>query len=181
MNSLLSRMRRALSARKSQRASELMILAVILGGVPVMSAAVSDEPGRSSHEDRGFHFPTVRPEHPHARMLLENAFLYFAPENGMIDPVSGYPREGWNQEPGRGLYLRSFTQLTAIGQYMELLANIASGRCETPHLSRQEAISSLTHLVQSLREDQRDPKLSDSGLLGNFLDLASGKRLGPRR
>ena len=51
-------------------------------------------------------------------MLLENAILYFAPENGMIDPVSGYPREGWNQDPARGLYLRSFTQLTAICQYM---------------------------------------------------------------
>ena len=179
MQSLRSRLRRAESARKGQRATERIALALILSGVPVMSAAAGDEPARSSHENREFDFPTVRPEHHHARMLLENAILYFAPENGMIDPVSGYPREGWNQDPARGLYLRSFTQLTAIGQYMELLANIAAGRCGTPHLSRQEALSNLGHLVKSLREDQRDPKLSESGLLGNFLDLASGKRLGP--
>jgi hypothetical protein len=144
-----------------------------------MSAACGDEPGRLAHEERGFGFPTVRPEHHHARKLLENALLYLAPENGMIDLVSGYPREGWNQDPSRGLYLRSFTQLTAIGQYMELLANIAAGTCETPYLSRQEALRDLARLVKSLREDQRDPKLSSSGLLGNFLDLASGKRLGP--
>ena len=46
---------------------------------------------------------------------------YVAPENRMIDPASGYPFEGWNQDPARGLFLRSFTQLTAIGQCMELL------------------------------------------------------------
>ncbi|MBV8487275.1 MAG: hypothetical protein JO161_03245, partial [Planctomycetaceae bacterium] len=179
MKSLLTWMRRAVIARIGQRGSELIVLASILSGAPLMSAAHGDEPARSSHEDRGFSFPTVPPEHHHARMLLENALLYFAPENGMVDPVSGYPREGWNQDPARGLYLRSFTQLTAIGQYMELLANIAAGTCGTPYLSRQEALRNLAHLVKSLREDQRDPKLSDSGLLGNFLDLASGKRLGP--
>ena len=27
----------------------------------------------------------------------------------------GYPVEGWNHDPGKGLFLRSFTQLTAIG------------------------------------------------------------------
>src|SRR5262249_5148695 len=37
----------------------------------------------------------------------------------------------------------------------------------------------LTRLVKSLRQDQRDPRLSAKGLLGNFLDLASGRRLGP--
>ena len=57
---------------------------------------------------------------------------YVAPENRMIDPVSGYPFEGWNQDPKQGLFLRSFTQLTAIGQYMELLANIAAGQCRHP-------------------------------------------------
>ena len=61
------------------------------------------------------------------RELLANAMRYVAPENRMVDPVSGYPFEGWNQDPARGLFLRSFTQLTAIGQYMELLANIVAG------------------------------------------------------
>ncbi len=69
----------------------------------------------------------------------------------MIDPASGYPFEGWNQDPARGLYLRSFTQLTAIGQCMELLANIGAGIADTPYLSREQALANLTHLVKSLR------------------------------
>ena len=97
----------------------------------------------------------------------------------MVDPVSGYPFEGWNQDPKRGLFLRSFTQLTAIGQWMELLANIVAGEAETPVLSREQALAQLAHLVKSLRQDQHDPRLSARGLLGNFLDLATGKRLGP--
>ena len=97
----------------------------------------------------------------------------------MVDPISGYPFEGWNQDPKKGLYLRSFTQLTAIGQYMELLANIAAGMCDTPYLSRKQALANLAHLVKNLRQDQHDPRLSAENLLGNFLDLATGKRLGP--
>jgi hypothetical protein len=104
---------------------------------------------------------------------------YVAPENGMIDAASGYPFEGWNQDPARGLYLRSFTQLTAIGQYMELLGNVAAGSAATPYLSRNQALANLNRLVKSLRQDQVDPRLSSGKLLGNFLDLASGKRLGP--
>ena len=42
-----------------------------------------------------------------------------------------------------------------------------------------QALEQLTHLVESLRQDQHDPRLSAQGLLGNFLDLATGKRLGP--
>ena len=104
---------------------------------------------------------------------------YVAPENRIIDPVSGYPFEGWNQDPKRALFLRSFTQLTAIGQWMELCANVAAGDADTPHLSREQALNALAKLVGSLRQDQHDPNLSAKGLLGNFLDLATGKRLGP--
>jgi hypothetical protein len=124
-------------------------------------------------------FPTIPAEHAHARMLLDNAMRYASPSHKMVDPISGYPFEGWNQDPPRGLYLRSFTQLTAIGQWMELLANVAAGYADTPHLSRDRALAQLAQLVKTLRADQADPKLSAKGLLGNFLDLATGKRLGP--
>src|SRR4051812_36767015 len=124
-------------------------------------------------------YPSVPAEHRHVRMLLENALRYVAPENRMVDPVSGYPFEGWNQDPKRGLFLRSFTQLTAIGQWMELLASVVAGEVETPSLSREQARTQLEHLVKTLRDDQRDPRLGARGLLGNFLDLATGKRLGP--
>ena len=79
----------------------------------------------------------------------------------------------------RKLYLRSFTQLTAIGLWMEALANVAAGQADTPFLSRDQALARLTLLVKSLRQDQADPQLSAKGLLGNFLDLASGRRRGP--
>ncbi|WP_165073822.1 hypothetical protein [Paludisphaera rhizosphaerae] len=127
----------------------------------------------------GFRFPTVPAEHPHARALLANALQYLGPDNRIFDPESGYPFEGWNQDPPKGLFLRSFTQLTAIGQGMEILANVAAGLCDAPFLSRQDALAKLHQQTRSLLKDQADPRLSADGLLGNFLDLATGKRLGP--
>jgi hypothetical protein len=124
------------------------------------------------------HFPTVPAEHRHARALLENALALFAPANKMVDPASGYPFEGWNHDPGQGLFMRSFTQLTAIGLYLELLANVAAGYADSPHLSRDEAMRQLTRLVKTLRQDQREARVSAGGLLGNFLDLTRPKRLG---
>jgi hypothetical protein len=126
-----------------------------------------------------FRFPTVFPEHRHVRMLLENALRYASPSNNLIDPSSGYPVEGWNNDPKQGLYLRSFTQLTAVGHWLELLANVVAGYADTPYLSRDEALEKLTQLVRALRADQRDPRLSAEGLLSNFMDLASGQRVGP--
>ena len=143
------------------------------------SRASANEPEIPGSGGFLFNFPTVASRHKHARALLENAMAYVAPTNGMIDPKSGYPFEGWNQDPKQGLFLRSFTQLTAIGQYMELLAEVAAGQADTPYLSREQALAGLARLVASLREDQRDPRLSAKGLLVNFLDLATGKRLGP--
>jgi len=153
------------STMNSIRAGVLFMTFVTLG-----AEAADGPPSR---------FPSIPAEHKHARMLLENAMRYVAPGNEIVDPVSGYPLEGWNQDPSRGLFLRSFTQLTAIGQYMELLANVAAGRADTPHLPRDRALAGLMHLVATLRADQRDPMLAAKGLLGNFLDVATGRRLGP--
>jgi hypothetical protein len=158
-------------------------LALVLAFFPkpagVMGMGVAAQPDGPGSAATSCRFPTVRPEHRHVRALLTNAMRYVAPENAMIDAASGYPFEGWNQDPARGLYLRSFTQLTAIGQCMELLAHVAAGNADTPYLSRELALAKLKHLVESLRQDQQDPRLSSGNLLGNFLDLASGKRLGP--
>ena len=150
---------------------------VALAGV-VLAALASGQAGPDSAPSSS-RFPTIPVGHARVRALLDNAMGYASPANKMVDPVSGYPFEGWNQDPARGLYLRSFTQLTAIGQWMELLANVAAGYADTPHLSRGQALAQLAHLVKTLRQDQGDPKLAAKGLLGNFLDLATGKRLGP--
>jgi len=124
-------------------------------------------------------FPTIRPEHTHMRALVENAMRYVAPEHGLTDGASGYPVEGWNHDPSQGLFLRSFTQLTAIGLWMELLANVVAGNADTPHLSREQSLAHLARVARSLRQDQQDPEVSAKGLLGNFLDLAPNKRRGP--
>src|SRR5215203_2328410 len=123
--------------------------------------------------------PTVPAGHKHARELLASAMRYADPKHKLTDPASGYPFEGWNHEPDRKLFLRSFTQLTAIGLWMELLANVAAGQADTPYLSRDQALAQLTLMVKSLRADQKDPQLSAKGLLGNFLDLSGGRRRGP--
>ena len=111
--------------------------------------------------------------------LVTNAFLYFDPAHGMIDPVSGYPYEGWNDAPERGLFLRDFTQITAIGQWIELLANIAAGQAQNPVISPQTALVQLKQTVATLRRDQVDPGLSARGLLVNFLAIEGERRLGP--
>jgi hypothetical protein len=158
---------------------QAVALAASLAAVTCSSDARAHQPPERSPGVSTVRFPTVPSEHKHVRALLENALQYIAQRNKMIDPKSGYLVEGWNQEPKKGLFLRSFTQLTVIGLWMELLANVAAGYADTPYISREQALSELTHVVRSLREDQRDPHLSAKGLLGNFLDLASGKRLGP--
>src|SRR5436309_10308248 len=112
-------------------------------------------------------FPTVPAEHTHARALLANALRYAEPANKMTDPASGYPFEGWNHDPKNGVFLRSFTQLTAIGLWMESLANVVAGQADTPHLSREQALCQLTPPVKRLRQDPQDPRHSTRGLLGN--------------
>jgi hypothetical protein len=155
--------------------SVAIMLAACLACIPARAQKpTSPPPGESS-----VRFPTVAADHKHVRALLQNALQYIAPRNRMIDPRSGYLVEGWNHDPKKGLFLRSFTQLTVIGLWMELLANVAAGYADTPYLSREQALSELAHVVKNLREDQRDPQLSAKGLLGNFLDLAAGKRRGP--
>jgi len=126
-----------------------------------------------------FTFPLVNPEHENMQRLLANAMGYLKSENGLVDPGSGYPVEGWNQDSERGLYLRSFTQLTAIGEWVELLANVAAGYADNPYISREDALSQLSLAVASLRADQADPNVSAKGLLGNFLGFGPTGRIGP--
>ncbi len=126
-----------------------------------------------------FNFPNVNPAHTHTRLLLENALLYAGAADVMTDPTSGYPFEGWNQEPKQGLYLRQFTQLTAIGEWLELMANIIAGYADNPYLSRVEAQKQLAHSTDSLLQDQQDPRLSAMGLLVNFIGFENSQRLPP--
>lgn len=126
-----------------------------------------------------YNFPKVDPAHTHTRLLLENALLYAAPANAMTDPASGYPVEGWNQDLKKGLYLRQFTQLTAIGEWLELMANIAAGYADNPYVSRDEAKTRLIRIVGSLRHDQQDPRVSAEGLLVNFIGFKNSQRIPP--
>ncbi len=113
------------------------------------------------------------------KALIANAMGYINPRHGLFDEASGYPVEGWNHDPSKGLFLRSFTQLTSIGEWTELLANIAAGYADNPYVSRKTALLKLERVVDSLLTDQADPTISAKGLLGNFLGFRDGKRLGP--
>lgn len=151
----------------------LMLAALVIG---VQQAVLREGPASPTHSLR---FPTIDPTHEHARALAGNAIRYVSPENGIIDPHSGYPREGWNHDPQQQLFLRSFTQLTAIGLWLEVLGNAVAGYADAPGLHREEAIAHLTKAVGTLRKDQHDPRLSAKGLMVNFLDLGNGTRAGP--
>jgi hypothetical protein len=159
----------------TKKKSRLLLVVPVLTLVlfTVVPASFGQKP------EAGHSFPNVPPGHNHMRLLLENAFRYVDPAHGIVDPVSGYPAEGWNQEPQNGLFLRSFTQLTAIGKWIELLANIVAGYADNPFLSRESAMRSLSHAVKNLLEDQKNPSLAAKGLLVNFLGLEGGKRTGP--
>ena len=154
------------------------VLAMILM-ISVLAFGVSCQHWPVVNASDAFRFPKVGKEHPHMHQLLSNAMGYINPAHGMIDEASGYPVEGWNHDPSKGLFLRSFTQLTSIGEWVELLANIAAGYADNPYISRDEALEKLELAVNSLLADQSDPTVSAKGLLGNFLGLEGGKRLGP--
>jgi len=126
-----------------------------------------------------FHVSGVAPEHRHAQALAENALRYTDPAHGLIDSVSGYPVEGWNHDPERGLYLRGFTQLTAIGEWVELLACTAAGQVASPYRTSEAALDELGHVVSTLLTDQADPGLSAKGLLSNFIGFSGESRQGP--
>jgi hypothetical protein len=133
----------------------------------------------SPRQPTAFNFPNVNPSHTHTRLLLENAMLYTGAANVMTDPASGYPFEGWNQEQKKGLYLRQFTQLTAIGEWLELMANVTAGYADNPCLSRTEAQARLAQITDSLLHDQQDPRLGAQGLLVNFIGFKNSQRLPP--
>jgi hypothetical protein len=158
----------------------LLAILLILGASAVtpLAADRSGDTGRSL-SDNGFHFSNMPGSHRHMALLLANAFQYVDPVHGIVDPASGYPAEGWNQEPQSGVFLRSFSQLTAIGAWIELLANIAGGAADNPYLSKDAALKGMALAVSSLLADQRNPALSAKGLLVNFLSLEGGKRKGP--
>ena len=118
-------------------------------------------------------------EHVHAQKLLSNAMRYIDPAHGLIDIPSGYPVEGWNQDPQQGLFLRSFTQLTTVGEWVELLACIAAGQVESPFWSREQALDELERVTGSLQVDQADPGISAKGLFANFLAFEGDRRVGP--
>ena len=81
-------------------------LALVLAALASGQAGTGDSPS-------GSRFPSLPAGHTRARDLLENAMSYASPANKIVDPVSGYPFEGWNHVPNQGLHLRAFTQLTA--------------------------------------------------------------------
>lgn len=144
--------------------------------------------------------PSIPVRRDHIRALVGNALEYVRPSHGLFDPASGYPCEGWNDDSAAGLHLRDFTQLTAIGAWLELLGQMAAGavpagqptalgvegRSPASPCSRglegerpRNPLSELEHVTDSLLADQRDPRLAMHGLLCNFMGFEADRRVGP--
>ncbi len=147
---------------------------VLSGSVLLSGIALGGEPDISP-----FSLPTINPSHVHMRQLVENALGYIRPGQGLFDESSGYPVEGWNDDEQSGLHLRGFTQLTTIGEWLELLAHIAAGYADQPYISRTDALTRLDRVTRCLIQDQADPRLSDRGLLCNFIGFENGRRVAP--
>src|SRR5262249_47727913 len=153
----------------------IVLCAALVAGAAVLAVQAVEPEVRVA----AARFPTVPPDHKHVRLLLDNALRYASPDATTTDRASGYPYEGWNHDPKRSLFLRSFTQLTAIGLWMELLADVAAGIAETPGLPRDKALADLAKLVASLRQDQCDPRLGKKGLVVHFLPPPARQPLRP--
>ncbi len=149
-------------------------LFLITGLACLTCVAMAGEPASAP-----FSLPSINPQHVHMRQLVENALGYIKPGQGLFDQESGYPVEGWNDDKRTGLHIRSFTQLTTIGEWLELLAHIVAGYADQPYVSRAEALRQLDRVTRSLIQDQADPDLSDRGLLCNFIGFEKGRRLAP--
>ncbi|MEI6168238.1 MAG: hypothetical protein WCS52_13725 [bacterium] len=148
-------------------------LNIIMAGLALLATVVAGgEPVASP-----FYLPSIPPQHVHMRQLVENALGYIKPGQGLFDEASGYPVEGWNDR--NGLQLRGFTQLTTIGEWIELLAHIAAGMADQPYVSRLEAMGELDRVSRCLVQDQADPLLSAQGLLCNFIGFDHGRRVAP--
>lgn len=135
----------------------------------------------SSHAPTPPHSCTLsqHERYPHAQTLLANALQYASPCHGMFDPTSGFPVEGWNNSPEQGLHLRAFTQLTAIGEWVELLSAAITGQATIPGITKKQAREQLAKVIHSLHQLQQNPRLSDRGLLVNFLALLPDRQDGP--
>ena len=123
--------------------------------------------------------PTFDPTHSHMRQLVQNALLYLDPKWELTDPASGYPLEGWNDDADTALHLRGFTQLTSVGKWLEILGHVAAGHVATPSMPAGDALKRLDHLTENLLLDQKDPRVSDRGLLCNFLGFEPERRIPP--
>lgn len=117
----------------------------------------------------------LRQSDTHAQALLENSLKFLTAETKAVDPASGYPAEGWNPN------LRGFTQLTSIGEWLEVQSMIAAGQIKADNLNPQQALDALTLATDSLLVDQQNPELSNLGLLSNFIPFRGNSRSGPAR
>ncbi len=121
-----------------------------------------------------------RAEHTHARALLENAMRYVVARQQDGRPGLRLSVRGVEPGPQAGL-LPPVVHPAHRDRPVDGAARQRRrrpGRHPAP-LARRRPWPSSPHLVKTLRQDQADPTLSAEGLLGNFLDLATGKRLGP--
>lgn len=156
---------------------QLLPIVIAAGGLMSLCACVSPPPPPAAPV--GVRFPTVPADHVHVQALLANAFKYVAPGNGIFDPATGFPVEGWNHDPAQDFSLRTFTQLTAIGAWVELLATVVAGQADTPWLARDQARRELIRVMDSLQKAQRTPRLSHRGLLVNFLGFKGDQQESP--
>ncbi|OGX11172.1 MAG: hypothetical protein A2351_02880 [Omnitrophica bacterium RIFOXYB12_FULL_50_7] len=91
--------------------------------------------------------------------LADQSLSYFTDATKLaVEPISGYPHEGYNQ--------RDYTQPTNIGFYSLLMANIASGQIQTDKISQATALANLSKVMTSLLADQA--RLGYKGLLPWF-------------
>ncbi len=78
--------------------------------------------------------------------FIDVSLDYFDPAYGTIEPIFGYPHEGYTH--------KNYTQPTNLGFYAQLLANVISGDIVSEKMSQADAIAALDKMMTSLVNDQ---------------------------
>ncbi len=100
--------------------------------------------------------------------FLNQQMLYFRPTNAGIDPTTRLPYDNISSTGTPG---GQFTQLTAIGFYLQILGEVARGRVANGPMTREQALTEMVTVLDQVILLQGQMGWNGTGLLPAFIEL----------
>jgi len=137
----------------------------------VDTASVTDEEGVVRCDVKGLFYDdqALNIDQQALRLFfLNQQMLYFRPTGAGIDSVTHLPYDNINAAGTPG---GQFTQLTAIGFYLQILGEVARGRVTNGPMTRQEALQEMVAVLDQVILLQGQMGWNGTGLLPAFIEL----------